>query len=171
MPKERPQFTHEYVKAILAYDPNTGFFTWKVKKAHRFRIGQRAGNIGWQGYRHIMIDGKDYSEGRLAWFYMTGKWPVEEIDHRNNKRDENWFDNLREATREQNNRNARFKNTNVTGYKGVAFTPKNCKSRPYSAHVMANGKKHFLGYFATPEEAHKAYCKEARKHHADFFHA
>jgi hypothetical protein len=57
------------------------------------------------GYCRIGIDGCLYRSSRLAVLYMTGEWPKAEIDHVNcNKADDRW-ENLREATHAQNQRN------------------------------------------------------------------
>jgi hypothetical protein len=41
---------------------------------------------------------------------MTGRWPASEIDHKNRIRDDDRFDNLREATSQQNTFNRVRKN-------------------------------------------------------------
>ena len=36
-----------------------------------------------RGYLYISIVRRVYSGGRLAWLYVTGKWPVHEISYIN----------------------------------------------------------------------------------------
>ena len=49
---------------------------------------------------------------------------------------------------------------NKTGLpKGVFQT--SAKRESYFARIQRNGKRHYLGTFNTPEEAHEAYCKAA----------
>lgn len=50
------------------------------------------------------------------------------------------------------------KRTNKTGFKGVKYDP---DGKKWSARIMRNGKRIELGRFATPEEAHAAYCSAA----------
>lgn len=62
------------------------------------------------GYRVITIFGNEktrpqYRSGRLAFLYMTGHWPEWDVDHKNRKRGDDRWKNLREATRSQNLRN------------------------------------------------------------------
>lgn len=166
-PREIPDLTQEYLKSILTYDPVTGIFTWAIKKAIRFHIGQIAGNFNQDGYRVIMIDGFQYFAHRLAWLYIYGEWPSDELDHINNIRDDNAINNLREANRSQNMRNARTKKTSTSGMKGALKG--NCKKRPWISKIRINGKNIFLGNFKTANEAHAAYCDAAKKEYGDFF--
>jgi hypothetical protein len=68
------------------------------------RAGDAGGWVNHDSYRRIKINGVTYGISRLAFMYMEGRWP-EEADHRNRVRDDNKWDNLREATRSQNTAN------------------------------------------------------------------
>jgi HNH endonuclease len=46
-----------------------------------------------------------YRAGRLAWLYMTGEWPKNQIDHINRDKADNRFCNLRDVTQTENMRN------------------------------------------------------------------
>lgn len=50
------------------------------------------------GYRSIDIEGSKYLAHRLAWLYMTGEWPEYLIRHKNEKNDDNSWDNLVNTT-------------------------------------------------------------------------
>ncbi len=112
----------------------------------------------------IGIDGKYRAEHKLAWLWMTGGWPTHEIDHIDNDATNNRWCNLRPATREQNTQNARRRSDNTSGYKGVCL-----HEGRFAARVQANGKRKFLGYFYTPEEAYAAVCKAAQASHGEFY--
>ena len=95
--------TADYLRSILHYDPLTGIFTWKVAtRGHR--AGMTAGSVTGNGYVYITIDGVQYAAGRLAYLYMQGQHvePHLEIDHRNNIKTDNRWENLRPLTHQQN---------------------------------------------------------------------
>jgi hypothetical protein len=115
-------------------------------------------------YRRIGIFGKLYLEHRLAWLYMTGELPIE-VDHKDGNGVNNKFKNLRSATTPQNRANSRKSVKNTSGFKGVSFYVGRGK---WVAEIQFNGKRKRLGYFDTPEEAHKAYCVAADKVHGEF---
>lgn len=142
---------------ILDYDPATGVFKWKVKHPGP----DKCGSINGKGYLLIQIGGKLYSAGRLAWFYMHGVWPVDEVDHRNGVKTDNSILNLREADRDINNQNhRRARKDNKCGFLGVS---------PYfgkfKAQINIEGKRTYLGSFDTPEEAYAVYVEAKRKYH------
>jgi citrate synthase len=89
--------TAEELRRVLHYDPDTGIFTWKVTLSNRNPAGKKAGCIDHYGYIMMSIHGKRYKAHRLAWLYMTGAWPTNQIDHKFNNRSDNRFSELREA--------------------------------------------------------------------------
>lgn len=161
------ELTQEYLKSVLNYCPDTGVFTRLVSTARCMKVGDIAGSINNEGYLHIMIAGKRYKSHRLAWLYMTGEWPKDQIDHIDGERANNRFSNLREATHGQNQSNKRVQQNNTSGYKGVS--PARGK-RPWKARIMVAGKSIWLGLFETKELAHAAYCEAADKHKGEYAH-
>ena len=107
--KSKPLPSQERLKELLNYDPDTGVFTWKVKR-HGVTSGSEAGCIEKYGYRYIKVDGAQYFAHRLAWMYVHGVDPAElQIDHVNQVKDDNKMSNLRLATHQQNQRNNKSK--------------------------------------------------------------
>lgn len=90
------------LKYLLNYDPDTGLFRWNEKTGAR--KNPAGSNIG-DGYMGMSIGGVSYRLGRLAFLYMTGRWPMPEVDHINRIRHDNRFCNLRECTRAENLKN------------------------------------------------------------------
>lgn len=157
--------THEQLCDALRYDSDTGFFTW-IKPRPKIQVGTRAGFSHHKGYRRIEFCGQGYAEHRLAWFYVHKEWPFGLIDHINGNKSDNRIINLRIATNGQNRANS--KTYAASGYKGVTFK-KWIKNKPWQAAITHNKKVNYIGCFATPEEAHQAYCETAKKLHGEFF--
>jgi hypothetical protein len=87
------------------------------------------------------------------------------VDHRDGNGLNNTRKNLRYATYAQNNRNARLRKDNPTGFKGVHLKRSSGK---FQALIRVDKVRIHLGSFVTPEEAHAAYCKAAKKYFGAF---
>jgi len=135
--------TQARLKELLNYDPETGIFTWRVNR--RATQGSKAGaRHPTQGYIAIKIDSVLYRAHRLAWLYVYGVWPPNDIDHINRVRDDNRLSNLRLATRAQNCQNRRIRSDNVTGTTGVCRYKKTQKWRAY---IMIRKRQKELGVY------------------------
>ena len=145
------ELTHIYLKSILKYDHETGVFIAIVGRP-RVKVGGCVGTILPNGYVHIMIRGKFYKGHRLAWFYMTGEWPSEQIDHINGCRSDNSWANLRECSNSQNSFNRKKYRNNSTSVTGVYWHK---KSERWAASIDVNRKRINLGYFDSVEDAGK----------------
>jgi hypothetical protein len=159
------ELTQARLKELLSYDPVTGLFTWCVATAQRTKVGSIAGTANDEGYRHIQIDGRKYSEHYLVFLWMTGAWPKKLVDHRDCNPGNNIWLNLREATPSQQCANRRA--FNKLGVKGVYPLP----SGKYQAAIQVNGKQKYLGSFDTITEAHTAYVKAANDNYGEFARA
>ena len=156
------------VRELLHYDPESGAFIWKAKSspiANNTRVGGPAGHVGPTGYLEIGLDNVLHKAHRLAWLYMTGEWPIDEIDHINTDRADNRWCNLREANRAQNQRNASRRIDNKTGFKGVG---KRNNANTYIARIRINGEQVYLGSRSTAEAAHALYAAAAGQHFGEF---
>jgi hypothetical protein len=151
--------THERLKDVLHYDPDTGAFTW-ARTRPKAPQGRSAGCIKPDGYRYIKIDKYAYLAHRLAWLYVHGEWPNLGLDHVNRIRSDNRFCNIRQATVSQNGANCSHKNP--LGLKGVQFI-KGAIKNPYAARIVFQRKTHYLGTFPTKEMAHEAYKKASER--------
>lgn len=153
--------TLDRLKEVLEYDPATGIFTWKSSNLV-------AGFVHSGGYLETSINETKYYLHRLAWFYMTGEWPPNQIDHINGVKDDNRWCNLRLATRNQNGYNAKIKSNSSNVSKNVYYEKRRNK---YRVSVRANGKRNFVGYFKTEDEAINASDAFMMKHHKEYFNA
>ena len=153
------------LREILKYDSEDGVFTWNVTLSRRACAGNEAGSISKNGYRYIAIDGHKHLAHRLAWFYVHGVWPADQIDHIDCVRSNNALANLREANMSNNGANGLLRSTNTSGYKGVSW---DARKRKWVAGVKKNYKRHVLGLFDDPYEAHLVYIAGANRLHGEF---
>lgn len=145
--------TQERLKEVLRYDPDTGDFQWLVDKGP-VKAGDLTGYIDPKGYTRIRVDGTLYRAHRLAWLYMYGVFPRDQIDHKDHVKHNNALSNLREANSKQNSENRRLQVNNTSGFRGVGWYP---KLQKWVAQIRHCKKLNHLGYFNTPEEASAAY--------------
>lgn len=139
-----PTFTREYLQHLLHYDPLTGVWTWVNPRSTKIRSGDVAGTIQAKGYRYIKIDGRSYITARLAFFYIEGLWPEDEVDHVNRVSSDDRWENLRPADRTLNNLN-RVK-------LGASRVPGVRKHNSNDRYVASYGKV-YIGSYKTIEEA------------------
>jgi len=142
--------TQKRLKEILHYNPETGIFTWKIRQARsKVSVGDAAG-CKTKGYTRIKINGKLYSSHRLAWLYVYGVFPVNQLDHINHARSDNRIENLREVTNQENHKNVSKHKRNRSGVNGIHW---NSRDSNWKSGIMSNGKAIFLGNFTDKFEA------------------
>ncbi len=138
--------------------------------------------------KSAMVDDEDYPVlSRIRWhltehgyvghtrFYMHQLimgFPVGGIvDHIDRDRVNNQKHNLRLVTTQHNTMNRTGQPSSASGMKGVFFR-KQLKSKPWMASItktIAGDKKtHYIGYFATKEEAARAYNAKAAELYGEY---
>ena len=140
--------TQERLKELLHYNPDTGIFTW-ISNSGSGRgntYKKIAGNMRPDGYRGICVEGKTYLSARLSYFYMTGSWPDEFIDHLNHERDDNRWCNLRAVSGHENRINKKLKKDNKSGIHGVYYVERDGRLPKWVARIKA---AETLGQFDT----------------------
>lgn len=149
--------TLDELKSNLHYDPETGVFKWLIKKKGR----NTNRNVGCilrcdKSYLVARINYKLFLLHRLAWLYMTGNFPENEIDHINGNGLDNRWCNLRNVTSLDNRKNMRKPSNNSSGVIGVSWHRLSGKWR---ALINVNYSRKHLGLFNTVEEARVARIK------------
>lgn len=157
-----------YLKTRLLYSPRTGVFFWvtpPLGKGHL--LGEAAGCVqinNGKPYHVIQIDGVKHRRSRLAFLFMTGRFPKDMIDHINgNSLDDRWV-NLRAASAMQNAWNHKGRTKKSGTPMGVRKVP----SGRYMARIGCKGVQHSLGTFDTIEEASAAYRAARRRFFREF---
>jgi hypothetical protein len=153
--------TQERLKNLVVY--KDGDLYWKTTKSGR-DITKSAGCLDRSSNRkRICIDYVYYYAYRLIFLYHYGYIP-NFIDHINGNSSDDRIENLRECTKQENNRNSRTPRTNTSGVKNVVW---NKKRNKWQVQIMIDYQNKHLGYFEdielatlVAEEARNKYFKQ-----------
>lgn len=136
-------FTQESLRRNFTYNEDTGEFL-PIDPA------KGKGYISRTGYWITDLGGKHNKTHRLIWIYMTGKEPEGYIDHINHIKTDNRWCNLRDVTKQDNEKNLGKSPKNTSGITGV-YWHKQCQK--WRACIQVDGKQVALGLYASKEEA------------------
>lgn len=78
MAEKHSTLTQERLKELLHYDPDTGVFTWLVRRGAA-NAGSVAGAYRDGGRITIYVDNIPYSAPNLAWLYVHGSFPPKNL--------------------------------------------------------------------------------------------
>ena len=166
----KPPISVDILRDLLIYDPQVGALTWRYRPIKFFTNGRKktaeqkaqwwnkryAGEPALctpsakDGYLRGVILGRMYLAQRVCWALHAGAWPSGEIDHKNQTRNENWFDNLRDATHQENGKNQRLRSTNTSGHMGVSWIK---ATKKWQVCIMSDGRNVFIKQFSEKNEA------------------
>ena len=149
----------EVLSKSFSYNPETGDILWKVS-AGTAKAGSVAGCLA-EGYILLGCGRRLLKAHRVAWMLHYGVDPVLDIDHKNGIGTDNRIENLRLATVHENTRNARMRNDNTSGIKGVCW----CKRRR-KWKASLNGI--YVGYFDSKDDAATAVQNRRLELHGEF---
>lgn len=139
------------LKSLLRYDPETGLFTWLVCLSNRAPVGKVVGDgKSVDDYVRVSIKGKRYLAHRLAVMYMIGRWPSKDVDHKNGRKNDNRWCNLRPASNAENHRNIGVRANNTSGVTGITWDESRNR---WKVHIKAEGKLMNLGRYIDFNEA------------------
>ena len=150
-----PLPSQEYLRYNFYYNPETGKMYARFNKIHR-KIGDEGTFRTTDGYLHFSIDNKKCLVHRLIYVYQTGIDPQGfDVDHKDRDKSNNKWENLRLATRPQNQRNRVGKGYHKVGKK-------------WKAYIKTDYKMKYLGYYETEQEASDAYIQAKNELHGEF---
>ena len=134
------KISQEDLKKEFSYCPDTGVFT-------RLISGKQSGWISMHcgiEYIKIKIYGVSYYAHRLAFLYMTGDMPKEQVDHINGKGTDNRWCNIRAVSNLLNQRNRSMPKSNKSGIQGVSWSKRRSAWR---VQISLNSKCKEIGVF------------------------
>jgi len=162
--------TQEKLRELFDYNPETGVFTRLVRMGQRGKAGAVVGSPDTNGYLRVMVQGKKYRLHRLAFLFMEGYFPENQVDHKNGIVDDNSWENLREVSMACNMQNCKLSNANKSGFTGVYWHKHASK---WIAQIKINQKHIHIGLYKTATEAaiarveYEDNCKDWTCNHQD----
>ncbi len=135
--------TQSRLKELMHYCPGSGKFT--RLSCPISRVGNKS-VINGKPYLVIGIAGYSLLAHRLAWLYMSGSFPPDEIDHIDGNGMNNKLSNLRAVSKAENRRNKRRYSSNTSGYNGIFW----CKhAKKWIARIRVCGDRINLGSYGS----------------------
>ena len=154
---------YDTAKSLYEYDRETGVLTHKDPLVPRMN-GKKVGTPDRKGYLCVRCGTKVYKVHRIVWLIEYGAFPTGYIDHINGIKNDNRLSNLRDVTATDNQQNIILpQRNNKIGIRGVTML-----RGKYIASIWYNGRKEFIGSYATAEEAGIAYLKRKIEVHPGF---
>lgn len=172
---ESEKLTQEILQELMHYDPLSGIFTWKERDLKYFShcmfpqracniwnvnfSGKEAGNIWTHKNRktsytrvRISLNGRNngYQAHRLAFLYLEGYFPSEQVDHIDGDGTNNRKVNLRKVNNQENNKNMPMSSRNTSGVTGVYW---NKAVQKWQVSICVDGKNIHSGLFINKKEA------------------
>jgi len=154
--------TKDYLNYLFDY--KNGELFWKNPKSNRVKIGQKAGSKNNKGYFKTAINGKYFLNHRIIFMIHYGFLP-KMIDHIDNNSENNFIENLRPATRSENQHNSKISQNNTSGIKGIYW---NKKSKKWKTQFKLNNKKMYFGEYNDIDYAKFVIDAMRYKYHKEF---
>ena len=134
-----------------------------VKNNNTNKILKQAVNRGGYNKLCLSVNGKKKTElihRLVALAFIPNPENKPHTDHINNIKTDNNVNNLRWATRSENQHNQKLSKANTSGVKGVSY---NKSKKKWVAQIQLDGIAIHIGYFDTIEEAKQARIKKANE--------
>ena len=146
------------------FDYKDGELFWKNPTHPTMKQGDEAGSLNSKGYKKVNIEGKSYLTHRVIFLFHNGYLP-EIVDHVDGDPLNNDIENLRGATKSQNQFNSKMRKNNTSGHKGVKWHK---ATQKWYGTVRKNGKNYNTTVTEDIQEAIMAVEKLREQLHGAF---
>jgi hypothetical protein len=154
--------TQELVKELFDYQD--GNLIRKTKVATNANIGDIVGTLDGHGYLQFRINNRLYRLHRVVFLWHHGYLP-QCVDHIDGNPLNNRIENLRAATKLENNRNTTVRKDNKAGVKNVYWSK---SASRWVVHIRVEGKLKHIGLFDDIELAELVAIEAREKFHGKF---
>ena len=118
-----------------------------------------------KGYYMVRLDGRRVYWHRIVFEFFHGPIPKGlQVDHKNNKPEDNRLENLQLLSAKENYRCQLKNKNNTSGYPGIYWHKRDKKWR---AQIKVNGDIKYLGCFDNPKEGYKVYLAAKIRYHGE----
>ena len=143
MATQNSTLTQDQVKSLFDYKDGNLYWKNKTTNLSRVKINAIAGSTGKKGYLQIGINQKLYLAHRVIFLMHHGYMP-DFVDHIDGNKENNFIENLREASRGQNRMNSKLQLNNKSTIKNVNWHKKQNK---WVVQLGVEGKKLYFGAY------------------------
>ena len=154
--------TKDYLHQIFEY--KDGNLYYKKQTSPNSKIGKKVGSLTNRGYLSTTIKSKFYLLHRLIFMMFHGYLPAY-IDHIDGNQSNNCIENLREATLQQNNYNAKTRKNSKSGIKNVYWQK---STKKWGVALRTNKIYKYFGCFDDLELATLVATEARNKYHGKF---
>jgi hypothetical protein len=163
IPIPPPNWVLRRIDNYLECNFRTGTLIWLISN-NSVKFGNIAGSINKQGYIAITFSnhGEKYTvkAHHVIWYKYYGKWPDDELDHKNTIRHDNRIKNLRKS-KGKNPRNHNIYKNNTSGITGISWDK---NKNLWIVRIDKNKKAIFLGGFKSLVKAKMVRRKAEKKY-------
>ena len=151
MTKRKPIDVEELKKTFRIRNGNLERLNYHYPNGKWTVVTNRKNQNG--GYCHVSLNGEMVMYHNIIWILSTDEDIPQgmEIDHINGNKIDSRIENLRLVTTRQNQQNQKIHREGQLF--GCCF---NKSTGKYKAQIKISGKRIYLGYYKTEQEAHKA---------------
>lgn len=129
-------------------------------RGNRYPQSPVKASVGGYGYIRVSLKGGRVGYHTIVWTLTYGNIPDGyTVDHIDGDRSNNNINNLRLVTKRQNGQNMK-----VHRQGRLAGCSYHKQHKRWIALIQVEGRRLFLGYFPTEQEAHQAYLDALEKH-------
>ena len=155
------ELTQDRLKELLEYNPDTGEFKWKITKNNlNAKKNSKAGSFT-NNYNIITIDYRHYRGSHIAFLYMDGYIPENNVMHINGKSYDDRWCNLKHTSSSCKSKNSKLYKNSTSGVKGVNY---NRTVDKWLVRISDKRKNIYIGNFKNFDDAVRARWEAEKKH-------